>query len=136
MGNRSKIYSVGRGWRYLNDDGNESPMRWYHHVAEKVADWWSSRGWRRRQAEFERTGTRYYGDGGTIHGTKHLHIETFRGTVVAVWFRCQPLPFEQAEVDGPRATDMQRMYGNPKEGKPAGDNGAELHGVEIRDPVL
>lgn len=76
-------------------------------------------------------GTRFYGGEGTIHGTQHLHVETFRGTVVAVWFRCQPLPFEQCEVDGPRATDMEEMYGNPDNGRPYGDNGIRLHGVEV-----
>lgn len=127
----SKIIG-SRGTRILNDDGTERPYRWWHVVVDAAYDWWTGRGWRCRQAEFKRTGTRYYGDGGTIHGTKHLHVETFRGTVVAVWFRCQPLPFGQHEVDGPRATDLQSMYGNPKEGKPAGDNGVELHGVEVR----
>lgn len=36
---------------------------------------------------------RYYGDGGTIHGTTHLDVEMQDGKVVAVWFRCQVLPF-------------------------------------------
>ena len=42
--------------------------------------------------------TRYYGDGTTIHSTGHLDVEVFEGKVVAVWFRCQMLPFEQADV--------------------------------------
>jgi hypothetical protein len=39
---------------------------------------------------------RYYGDGGTIHSTGHLDVMVSEdGTVKAVWFRCQQLPFEQ-----------------------------------------
>jgi hypothetical protein len=26
-----------------------------------------------------------------------------------VWFRCQQLPFQQTEVTGPRATEMETM---------------------------
>jgi hypothetical protein len=61
--------------------------------------------WRLRQ-RLARPG-RYYGGEGTIHHTGYLDVETFHGTVVAVWFRCQPLPFEQSEVDGERATEME-----------------------------
>lgn len=118
--------------KHIFKGGKKKPYRWYHAAADSVYGWWATRDWRRRQNEFKRTGTRYYGDGGTIHRSGHLNVETFRGTVVAVWFRCQPLPFDQTEVDGPRATDMQAMYGNPQEGKPAGDNGVVLHGVEVR----
>lgn len=103
-------------------------------MIEFILDWLHSRAWRRRQAEFARTGTRYYGDGGTIHSSGHLDVETFQGTVVAVWFRCQALPFQQTEVEGSRATDMESMYGNPENGRPYGDNGTELCGVEVRDP--
>ena len=63
--------------------------------------------WRLRQ-RLARPG-RFYGGKGTIHNSGWLDVETFRGTVVAVWFRCQPLPFEQTEVDGDRATAMERM---------------------------
>jgi len=51
-------------------------------------------------------GSRVYGGDRTIHGTRHLSVETHHGTVVAVWFRCQQLPFRQHEVDGPRAAEM------------------------------
>jgi hypothetical protein len=40
------------------------------------------------------SGARYYGDGGTIHGTNHLDVcLNGEGQVVEVWFRCQLLPF-------------------------------------------
>ena len=52
---------------------------------------------------------RYYGDGGTIHATGFVDVETYRGEVVAVWFRCQPLPFEQERVDKERAAEMKTM---------------------------
>ncbi len=51
---------------------------------------------------------RYYGDGGTIHHTGYLAVETRQGRVVAVWFRCQMLPFRQTEVDAQRAGEMDR----------------------------
>ncbi len=52
-----------------------------------------------------------YGDNKTIHGTRHLNIETdIEGRVVSVWFRCMPLPFEQVTVSEVRAEEMYRMY--------------------------
>lgn len=51
-----------------------------------------------------------YGYDGTIHSTTHLHVETNKGKVVAVWFRCMPIPFEQCPVDPERAAEMERMY--------------------------
>jgi hypothetical protein len=56
---------------------------------------------------------RYYGGGGTIHGTGHVSVETDKdGNVVSVWFRCCPLPFKQSKVDTNRADedapDVQR----------------------------
>jgi len=54
--------------------------------------------WEKKQA-FAKP-SRYYGDGGTIHSTNHLDIEVRNGEVVAVWFRCQMLPFRQHEADG------------------------------------
>lgn len=66
--------------------------------------------------------SRYYGDGGTIHGTRHLHVETRNGKVVAVWFRCQVLPFQQVEVSQSRAREMGSMAHLP-----------EITGVEVRD---
>jgi hypothetical protein len=46
--------------------------------------------------------TRYYGDGTTVHSSGHLDVEVFEGRVVAVWFRCQPLPFKQTDVSPER----------------------------------
>lgn len=54
--------------------------------------------------------SRYYGDGGTIHDTNSLDVETHDGLVVAVWFRCQPLPFKQAFAETERALEMVHMY--------------------------
>jgi hypothetical protein len=55
--------------------------------------------------------TRTYGGTGTIHRTKYLDIEVdTNGNVVAVWFRCQPLPFKQSDVDTQRSEEMRRMY--------------------------
>lgn len=70
--------------------------------------------------------SRYYGDGGTIHQSVYLDIETDDyGKVVAVWFRCQLLPFYQTITDPDRADDMRRAY---REGYiPA------LTGVEVLD---
>ncbi len=69
---------------------------------------------------------RYYGDGGTIHSTGYLDVETRDGHVVAVWFRCQMLPFRQTEVDAERAAQMGRV---------ALDVGQDvtLTGVEVLD---
>lgn len=54
-----------------------------------------------------------YGHDSTIHGTRHLHVEVdSQGKVVAVWFRCMPLPFEQVPADESRAEDMTRMMVN------------------------
>ncbi len=54
--------------------------------------------------------TRFYGDGGTIHGTTHVDVETRGGKVVAVWFRCAAIPFKQTKVEKSRAIEMERMY--------------------------
>lgn len=70
--------------------------------------------------------SRYYGDGGTIHGSNTLDIETdLFGMVVAVWFRCQMLPFRQTTVDDLRAASMCLAYRD-------GDIPA-LTGVEVLD---
>jgi len=68
--------------------------------------------------------SRYYGDGGTIHHTGRLDVETFKGKVVDVWFRCQVLPFHQVEVTPDRAAEMTRAM---ERGAPA------MTGVEVRD---
>jgi len=52
---------------------------------------------------------RYYGGTGTIHGTGYLDVEVYQGEVVSVWFRCQELPFKQANVSASRGEEMQRM---------------------------
>ncbi len=56
-------------------------------------------------------GYRFYGDGGTIHGSTRLDVETHHGHVVAVWFRCSTVPFHQVEVDAHRANEMRRLPG-------------------------
>jgi hypothetical protein len=65
--------------------------------------------------------SRYYGDGGTIHSTGQLDVGVDRqGRVVAVWFRCQLLPFEQYDADDDRGVGR----GNPD---------IQLTGVEVLD---
>lgn len=54
-----------------------------------------------------------YGDGGTIHNTRHLDIEIHEGQVVAVWFRCRTIAFQQVEVDAARAAEAARVPGSP-----------------------
>lgn len=58
--------------------------------------------------------SRFYGNGGTIHNTNHLDIETRNGEVVAVWFRCATLPFEQVEVNEQRAKEMRQCKASVK----------------------
>jgi hypothetical protein len=81
---------------------------------------------RRLQQRLAKPG-RYYGNGGTIHSTTHLDVEVDDlGHVVAVWFRCQPLPFMQTNVAPRRGVEMQRMYAeSPMPG---------ITGVEVVDP--
>lgn len=47
--------------------------------------------------------------GGTIHQTGHLDIETHDGKVIAVWFRCRTLPFQQHETGYQRFSDLKQM---------------------------
>lgn len=50
---------------------------------------------------------RVYGHRGTIHNTERVDVEVnAAGECVAVWFRCQQLPFKQSFADGKRASDM------------------------------
>lgn len=79
-------------------------------------DWW------RAKQGYAKPG-RYYGDGGTIHATRHLDVETHLGDVVAVWFRCRTLPFVQHEVDAARADAMRG----------SGATAPALTGVEVVD---
>lgn len=66
---------------------------------------------------------RYYGGDGTIHATRHLDVEVCDGRVVAVWFRCQMLPFRQRDVESQRAAEMTGV-----------DDPCDLIGVEVLDP--
>lgn len=81
------------------------------------------RDFKRRQKEFGRTGTRYYGDGGTIHHTNVVNVETDKkGNVVSVWFRCAMLPFDQRIVSEERAKSMRSVTNLPA-----------IHGIEFKD---
>lgn len=80
--------------------------------------WWGAKDrWGLKQ-DLAKPG-RYYGNGGTIHGTTKLDVGVIDGEVVAVWFRCQMLPFEQYD-----ASDGAVGQGNPAIG---------LTGVEVVD---
>lgn len=70
---------------------------------------------------------RYYGDGGTIHDSSVLDVETnIVGDVVSVWFRCQMLPFRQTKHGwrSPRVEEMRGVYKDFKTG---------ILGVEVTD---
>jgi hypothetical protein len=52
-----------------------------------------------------------YGDNKTIHRTGQVDVEVDRfGQVVAVWFRCHPVPFRQSDAGHNRAAEMRQMY--------------------------
>lgn len=51
---------------------------------------------------------------------KRLDIEVFNGSVVAVWFGCLALPFDEHEADTERAIEMVRMTRNLNEDIEAG----------------
>lgn len=52
-----------------------------------------------------------YGYDKTFHKVGHLDIETDQeGKVVAVWYRCMTLPFEQRPVNAERAGEMAALY--------------------------
>ncbi len=57
-----------------------------------------------------------YGYEKTLHCTTKLNIERDKktGKVVAVWFRCLPLPFTDDVVDSDRSKEMIDMYADPK----------------------
>jgi hypothetical protein len=109
------------GQRTNRPESTQVANDWVH---ERTAVAWRDRHWRRRQAMFAANGTRYYGDGGTIHSSGHLDVTVYKGRVVAVWFRCQPLPFEQHNADLHRAAEIDAMYERL---------GVELHAVEVKD---
>ena len=55
-----------------------------------------------------------YGDDRTIHRTGYVDVEVDQnGQVVAVWFRCHPIPFRQSKAHADRAVDMRQMYAAP-----------------------
>lgn len=57
--------------------------------------------------------TRTYGLDGTIHRNTGVNVELDKdGRVVAVWYRCQMIPFTQTVVDKNRADSMNRIYDN------------------------
>lgn len=71
-------------------------------------------------------GTRYYGGTGTIHSNGSVDVLTdSNGIVVAVWFRCQLLPFTDHRVDESRAKEMRDAY--------AGFNVPSVEAVVFRD---
>lgn len=81
--------------------------------AERVIDGFTSVGCGRwfRAVEHAWEAEHRYGDDRTIHRTGHVDVETdARGAVVAVWFRCHPVPFAQAAAGVERAAEMRRMY--------------------------
>lgn len=76
--------------------------------------------WRLKQALAGES--RYYGDGGTIHAARRLDVEVHDGQVVAVWFRCQLLPFRQSDVSLTRATEIRGH-----------EPGVVITGVEVKE---
>jgi hypothetical protein len=53
----------------------------------------------------------HYGDDGTVQRTGVLNVELDRhGRVVAVWFRCALLPFEQRTVEWERVKHLRTIY--------------------------
>ncbi|MHB8483530.1 MAG: hypothetical protein ACYDBV_12485 [Nitrospiria bacterium] len=76
------------------------------------------------EENIEEKALRFYGDGGTIWGTTNLDVETRKGKVVSVWFRCQSLPFRQSECSKERAAQMSSMYRHRM---------PEIHGLTLKD---
>lgn len=97
--------------RFLNDFGNKVAAavldRVYASIEAVVAE-------AQKQGDskdHQGAEGRIYGGKGTIHGTTHVNVETdANGKVVGVWFRCQPLPFDQTAVGYTRAEEMKSMY--------------------------
>jgi len=56
---------------------------------------------------FKKTKEVRYGDNRTIHHNGYLDVEIYKGTVVAVWFRCLPLPFKETRIDADRAKSLK-----------------------------
>lgn len=73
------------------------------------------------------SGLREYGGAGTIHSTERVDVEvTADGDVVAVWFRCQPLPFKESFASTTRGADMRAMYADPTSHPP-------IHSMTFRE---
>jgi hypothetical protein len=107
--------------------------QYYTRIARPL-ERWSLRGLRWRLKQRLAGESRYYGNGGTIHGSTQLDVETYRGTVVAVWFRCQLLPFRQREADQARAIEMERAsWGDPPMNGEGVNARLKLTGVEVLD---
>lgn len=66
-----------------------------------------------------------YGHDKTIHRTTALDVETYKGKVVSVWFRCMALPFQQDEATEERANEMERMSKEINEKE-------EIHAIDIK----
>lgn len=97
--------------------GIERDPAWLGQSAREVDGTWAA-----KQALAHPS--RYYGEGGTLHGTTELDVETDAvGRVVAVWYRCQMLPFRQRTVDDERSIEMDKGYPVP----------VEITGVEVLD---
>jgi hypothetical protein len=79
--------------------------------------------WRARLRQLASRPARYYGGDLTIHRTTALDVELHDGRVVAVWFRCQQLPFNQIDVNEVRAGEMAHVTAD-----------VMINGVEVVDP--
>jgi len=69
--------------------------------------------------------TRFYGGDGTYHETTDINVELYNGKVIAVWYRCQALPFTQNESGPHRAAEMEKMYKDYPM--------PEIRGLELKD---
>jgi len=78
-------------------------------MLQSLVGWILAKARRRRRAP-DLLGERTYGHELTIHQTEHLDVEIAPdGHVCAVWFRCQPVPFEEHRVGVERAAEMRWM---------------------------
>jgi hypothetical protein len=63
----------------------------------------------------DRRAGRFYGGSDTLHRSEILNVEVDPdGRVCAVWYRCQMLPFRQADVPAERADEMRATPGAPR----------------------
>lgn len=72
------------------------------NLIKQIRNWWNNRN----------PNILKYGYDKTIHQTGEVNIERDPKTkaVVAVWYRCMPLPFTDEITDVARAKDMREMY--------------------------